>query len=130
MATGYLMDTSAVIKYFSYALTVETTNFIDNVIDEKCVISFITGIELQAWNPTEKDDLMIYEQFVNKATVIGITDQIIQKTIEIRRNNRLKIPDAIIAATAIANSLTLISDNDKDFLKVEGLSYLNPKHIT
>ena len=79
MATSYLIDTSAVIKYFSYAFTVKTIDFIDKVIDERCIISFITEIELQAWNPTEEDDITVYRQFVNKSTIVGITDQIVEK---------------------------------------------------
>jgi predicted nucleic acid-binding protein len=39
----------------------------------------------------------------------------------IRRDKKVKTPDAIIAATAIANDYTLISNNDKDFKSIQGL---------
>lgn len=34
-----------------------------------------------------------------------------------------------MAATALANDLTLIADNDKDFKRVSELKYINPQDI-
>ncbi len=34
---------------------------------------------------------------------------------EIRKTNRIKLPDAIIYATALVNNLTLITRNTSDF---------------
>ena len=39
---------------------------------------------------------------------------------------RLKLPDAIIAATALIHQLTLISRNDSDFNGIKNLRYVNP----
>jgi predicted nucleic acid-binding protein len=39
---------------------------------------------------------------------------------------KTKLPDAIIAATALVNDLTIITRNIKDFDKIEGLEVLNP----
>ncbi len=44
----------------------------------------------------------------------------------LRRSIKIKLPDTIIAATAIVHKLTLVSDNDVDFLRVPKLKYLNP----
>ena len=60
------------------------------------------------------------------SNIITVNQDIIQKTIEIRKKFRLKLPDAVIAATALVYDYTLISDNDKDFVKVSGLKYINP----
>ena len=129
MAKGYLIDTSAVIKYLNQTFSQKAIAFIDTVVDEKSNISFISEIELQVWNPTEAADLSVYTQFVQLSNVIGINSQIIAGTIAIRKKHNLKLADALIAATALVNDLTLLADNDKDFLKVEGLSYMNPKGI-
>ena len=71
---------------------------------------------------------MIYQEFVNASKIYGIDKEIISKTIEVRKDHRLKIADAIIAATALVNNFTLIADNDKDYLKVPALKYVNPKN--
>ena len=128
MAERYLIDTSAVIKYLNQTFTAKSINFIDTVLDEESNISFISEIELQSWNPADENDLIIYQQFINASSVFSISKEIISKTIEIRRANKLKIADAIIAATALVYNLTLIADNDKDFTKVPTLKYINPKH--
>ena len=39
---------------------------------------------------------------------------------------RIKIPDAIIAATALHHQLVLATRNTDDFKEIEGLAYINP----
>ncbi|WP_394996139.1 type II toxin-antitoxin system VapC family toxin [Emticicia sp.] len=55
-----------------------------------------------------------------------LDNSIVYKTIELRRLYKIKLPDAIIAATAIVFDFTLISRNDKDFENINGLKYYNP----
>jgi predicted nucleic acid-binding protein len=50
-------------------------------------------------------------------------------SVNIRRNKKIKTPDAIIAATALAFDYTLISNNDKDFSDIKGLKYINPYKV-
>jgi predicted nucleic acid-binding protein len=101
----------------------------DEIVDTECIISFISEIELQVWNPSNADDVDIYKSFVAGSQVIGINPGIIQQTIIIQKTYKLKLPDALIAATAIDNNLTLIADNDADFKKVPDLKYINPVQI-
>lgn len=130
MAERYLIDTSAVIKYLNQTFPSPGLSFIDETVDAECIISFITEIELQAWNPINPEDLAVYQLFVANSAIIGINDEIIRETIRIRKSHKLKIPDAIIAATAIINNLILLADNNKDFLAVKGLKYINPASLS
>lgn len=45
------------------------------------------------------------------------------KIVELRNTYRLKLPDAIIAATAIVNNIVLVTA-DGDFKKVKGLQLM------
>lgn len=63
------------------------------------------------------------------SVVLGLSDDIVEQTIEIKKENKIKTPDAIIAATAILNQLTLILRNTKDFYEIDGLEVLNPHEI-
>jgi predicted nucleic acid-binding protein len=63
---------------------------------------------------------------VKDSLVLPLTNNIVDKAIEIRRSRKIKLPDAIIAATALAHDYTLISRNDDDFRKIPGLKYINP----
>lgn len=123
-----MIDTSAVIKYLNGTFPKTGIELLDRIVDEESNISFISAIELQVWKPEDLNDLLIYQQFVAISNIIGINDGIISETINIRKTSKIKLPDALIAATAIANDLTLIADNDKDFRKVPALKCLNPKN--
>lgn len=127
MAKGYLIDTSAVIKYLNGTLPDKGLELLDQILDKEGIISFITEIELQVWNPPNPLDIEIYLQFIVGSTVLGIEEPIIKETVRIRKNYKLKLPDALIAATAIVYKLTLVADNDKDFSRIPSLKYLNPK---
>ncbi|WP_353197624.1 type II toxin-antitoxin system VapC family toxin [Parapedobacter defluvii] len=127
MASGYLIDTSAVIKYLNGSFPEPALEFMDSIVDGASNLSFVSEIELQVWTPENPDDLSVYQQFVLNSIVIGVDDDIIAETIRVRKSHKIKLPDALIAATAIVNGLTLIADNDKDFLKVPALEYINPK---
>lgn len=86
-------------------------------------------MELQVWNPPNPKDSKIYRSYVDQSAVFGINHDITQETIKIRKLHNLKLPDALIAATAIINKRTLISDNDKDFKRVSKLKLINPINI-
>ena len=129
MAKRYLIDTSAVIKYLNNTFSAEGLLMIDEIIDQECLLSFITEVELQSWNPTNNQDLSVYIDFVNQSYVYYVDNEIIKETILLRKTYGIKIPDAFIAATALVNDLTLIADNDKDFLKISSLKYINPNKI-
>ena len=129
MATKHLIDTSIAIKYLNQTLPINGVAFIDGFINTDCTISFISEIELQVWNPPDPNDIIVYEQFVSQSDIIGINSAIISETIAIRKNYKLRIADAIIAATALNFDLTLVADNDNDFLRIPSLKYFNPRKI-
>ncbi|MES2428703.1 MAG: type II toxin-antitoxin system VapC family toxin [Bacteroidota bacterium] len=130
MAERYLIDTSGVIKYLNETFPSLSLSLIDEIIDRECVISFIVEIELQVWDPPNPDDLRIYQSFLSNSIIIGVDSDIIREAIRVRKTYKLKLPDAIIAATALINDMTLIADNDKDFTLIPDLKYLNPNHST
>lgn len=127
------MDTNAVSKYLEALYPNEVLLWLHRVLGDTPLISFVTKMELLAYNPpfiTER--VLAYKQdvqtFVNQSFMFGIDDEVIAEGIRIRKTTKIKLPDAIISATAIVHDLVLISSNDKDFEKVIplGLQYLNP----
>ncbi|MEA2055024.1 MAG: PIN domain-containing protein [Candidatus Thermoplasmatota archaeon] len=59
------------------------------------------------------------------ANIISLTNEIANLSIDIRRKYIIKLPDAVIAATALSNDLILVTRNEKDFDGVEVKIY-NP----
>jgi len=129
MGQKYLMDTCAVIKYLDEIFPPDALSFMDDLVDHDSKASFITKIELLVWNPPNPEDIIVRQEFLAGSEIQYIDDEIIERATQIRKITNIKLPDAVIAATAMTFDFVLLSDNDKDFLKVEplGLKYLNPK---
>jgi predicted nucleic acid-binding protein len=86
-------------------------------------------MELLAWPGASNEQTIILTEFINASEVFALEEPIILKSIEIRKAHKTKLPDAIIAATAIVNELTIITRNTKDYDKIEGLEVMNPYDI-
>jgi predicted nucleic acid-binding protein len=76
-------------------------------------ISIITKMEVLVG--TTEDNEEIIREFLDNFTVIALNEEIAETAIEIRKNNKIKLPDAIIWATAKYNNSLLITRNTKDF---------------
>ncbi len=61
-----------------------------------------------------------------EADIISLSDPISDIAINIRQKKAIKLPDAVIAASAIFLNATLVTRNIKDFDGIEGLFLLNP----
>jgi predicted nucleic acid-binding protein len=126
MGTTCLLDTNTVIYFLDALLPVKALDFIEETLDKSgSYISVINKIELLGWQAPSVGALRQVETFVHSSIVLPLTDDVVNKSIEIRQNIKIKLPDAVVAATAIIHDCTLISRNDADFLKVPGLKYLN-----
>jgi len=124
----YLIDTNVISDYFSASLAASGLQFMDSVIDAVPNLSVITQIELLCWKTDTVKEQRV-KDFIIDSEVLDITPDVIIHCVNIRRDKKVKTPDAIIAATAIANDYTLISNNDKDFKGMKGLKYINPYSI-
>lgn len=100
-----------------------------DIIDEETNYSVVTRMELLSYKPATPETELKIKAFIDEGNEFGLTEEIIQQTIAIRRSVKIKLPDAIIAATAIVHKLILLSDNDTDFLRVPRLKYINPARI-
>ena len=122
MGEEYLIDTNAVSDYLENKFTDIASAFFVNIITERPFISFVNQIELLGHN---LPILSKYKEIFEACEVIGISDSIINKTIAIRKSKKIKLPDAIIAATAISLNLTLVTHNLSDFEKIPNLKILD-----
>ena len=121
----YLIDTNVISDYFSASLPVNGLLFMDAVIDDTPNLSVISEIELLCWKTDIANEQRI-KNFITDSVIFNITPNVITQCVTIRRNKKTKTPDAIIAATALAYSLILITNNEKDFTNINGLKIINP----
>ena len=116
------MDTNAVIEFLGAALPTSGSNWLQNIIDQNLHhLSVINQIELLGFKGSLAE-MQTLEDFIDVTNVLPLSDVVVQRTIELRKNYKIKLPDAIIAATALAYNLTLVTRNMADFQKVAGLA--------
>ncbi|MGB6170114.1 MAG: type II toxin-antitoxin system VapC family toxin [Geitlerinemataceae cyanobacterium] len=75
-------------------------------------ISIISQLEFLVFTGLTEADRLLFEQFASRVEVIGLDasqTNLLETTIRMRQQYRLRLPDAIVAATAIVNQATLLS---------------------
>ena len=80
---------------------------------ESCAISIVTWMEVMNGGESQLDDTT--RSFLNHFIAIPIGEPIAERAVKLRRERRLKLPEAIILATALETGLMLVTRNTKDF---------------
>jgi len=124
----YLIDSNGVIDYLGNAFPLKGMDFMNKVIDSVPNVSVITKIEVLGFNALE-EHYKLLTNFVDDATVLDLTGNIVDLTIEIRKKYKTKLPDAIIAATSLVYDLILITRNDSDFKNIATLKIFDPHKL-
>jgi predicted nucleic acid-binding protein len=126
MGKKFLIDTNIIIYYLDNRIPDSQLSTLESIFKSSFNISTITKIELLGWHRINNEIKSKVESFLSRANVIYINSQIENKAIEIKQINKIPIPDAIIAATAIINNFTLTTRNRKDFEWLPKLDIYNP----
>ena len=79
----------------------------------KYTISVITELELLAYPGLSGQEADQVETFISKISVAELTSSVKKHAIDYRKRLNLKLPDAIIAATARALDATLLSNDQR-----------------
>lgn len=124
----YLIDTNTVIDYLANRLPKKGMVFLNDLIDNVANVSVVTKIEVLGFNAPDEHAKMLYE-FIDETTVLELNDNVVNVCIEIRKKHKIKLPDAIIAATAIVYDLTIVSRNISDFKNILDVNIINPHAI-
>ena len=113
----YLIDTNVVSGYFSASFSTSGMDFMDSIIDSIPNLSVITQIELLCWD-SDTNTMQKVKDFIADSLVLGIDDNTIAQCVLLRKGKKIKTPDAIIAASALANGYTIVTVNERDFVNI------------
>lgn len=117
-----LLDTNIVL----YLL--EGDNTLAELLDGKEIfISFISEIELLSYKKMTRAEEEKIKKLLSDVFIIDMNTSIKQKTIELRKEYNLKLPDSIIAATSEHLNIPLLSA-DTSFKKVDAITHLFYQH--
>lgn len=76
-------------------------------------ISIVTWMEVMVG--AKPDEEVSIRRFLSRFELIPVSANIAEQAVKIRRNTRIRLPDAIIRASAEVEHALLISRNTKDF---------------
>jgi predicted nucleic acid-binding protein len=123
---GHLLDTNILIYHLKGDIPEREIEKIESILKHSFIISVITKIEFLGWRKHTFDGFLKAQEFLRHAAIIPVDSELADLAIELRRNNNIKLADALIAATALFNDLVLVTGNEDDFKALEELEIYNP----
>ena len=113
MTDRYVLDTNVALYLLSGRL-------VNPLPVGEFYVAIISEIEMLSFSAIGQEEESKIREFLAQVTIVGLSEEVKQFTIEIRRKYRLKLPDAIVCATAIILDSNLLS-NDVQLGKVTEL---------
>jgi len=89
-------------------------------------VSAVSYIEVLGYHSLNAQAQHYFEVFFQNVTMLPVSFDVIKKASVLRQQQKMSLGDAIIAATALLQGLTLVTHNVKDFEWINGLSVLDP----
>jgi predicted nucleic acid-binding protein len=120
-----VFDSNILIYHLNDALPPLVSNQVESWITEGAVISVMSRIEVLGY-PQTADQLQQSMRLLAYFEEIPLHEPIVQQTITLRQQYRIRLPDALIAATALDCGFPLVTRNTQDFRTIHGLIILNP----
>ena len=114
-----LVDTNVII----YILN-GNRELAENVHGRYTFLSVISELELLSFPKITPKEEFVINSFISDMNVIGLNDDVKRETKRIRKLYGLKLPDSIIAATAVCLNCRLLTA-DQQFLKIPELDVIS-----
>lgn len=108
---GYLLDTNAIIQFLK-----GNAELISLLADADFIATaIIAELEYFSFPRLGEEDLQLYQAFRSRIHVYDVPSDdpmFTQLVVNARKRNGMKLPDAIIAATARVNDLAILTADD------------------
>jgi len=120
-----IFDTNIFIYHLNNQLSESGENLLRMGLMGQGAYSVISRIEVLGFQQSNLEEARA-KQLLSRLVELPLTLEIAERTIQLRKHFKIKVPDAIIAATALEYSLQLITRNTADFSNIEALRLANP----
>ncbi len=109
----YLLDTCFILGFYNRSDEAIQTIHNHKIKYEQCAISIINRMEVFGFSALEAEDEINLQDIFSKFVCLDISTEIEQETIRLRKQHKIKLPDAIILATARVYNLQLVTFDKK-----------------
>lgn len=113
MGLSVVLDTNVVIYWLKDLLA-------EDLPAERLAVSLITEMELLSFPAADPSEIAGIQACLARLEIVPVSEAVKSHAVTIRREHRLKLPDAIVAGTARALDAELLSNDDR-FSRVPGL---------
>ncbi len=121
---AFLLDTNVLIYHLGG--DARMARWMQPTPTTRPAVSVITRIEVLAHHSVAGTPEPAVRRLLDSLETLGLSDSVIERTVRLRRDHRLKLPDAIIAATAVASDRVLVTNDLRGFAAVPGLRLAGP----
>jgi predicted nucleic acid-binding protein len=121
-----VLDTNPLIYFLNDAIDAAVSQRIEQALRSSAKFSVITRMEVLGWRGHTEDSRQRARRLLDQLDEIALTSVVVERVIEIRSQLAIKLPDAIIAASALVEKLPLMTRNIEDFKRVSGLDLIDP----
>ena len=113
-----LVDTNVFIRLFEGDADVA-----EYLQGKHLFVSIITEMELLGFHGISETDKQFYRMVLDDCSLMELSQPVKERTILLKQQHKIRLPDAIIAATADYLSIPLLTF-DKGFSKLRGIDIL------
>lgn len=117
-----LVDSNIII----YSIKPEHAELRRFIIEHAPAASAVSMVEVLGYHRLTDEDRRDFEDFFTAAVVLPISAEVIERAVRLRQSKKMTLGDALIAGTALAHSLALVTRNTKDFDWIDELRLIDP----
>ena len=118
----YVLDTNVLI--YQAAADTAVTAFLGAHRHELFYVPSIVVAEFLSYPPIAEAEAAAFKAVVSQAIILNLDFTLAERAAALRRIYRIKLPDAIVAASAMLTHSELVTRNTRDFKKVAGLKLI------
>ena len=117
-----LIDTNLII----YAAQPPYRWLLPLITTADCHFATVSKIEVLGFKGILPPEETFFRTYFSALIPLDLTDEIVERAIDIRKNKKIKLGDSVIAATALVHNLELHTRNIDDFKSLRDLILVDP----
>jgi predicted nucleic acid-binding protein len=117
-----LIDSNIII----YAAQPEHSSLRHFIAQNAPAVSAVSYVEVLGYHQLREADRLQFERFFATATILPLSQPVLDEAVRLRQRSRMTLGDALVAATCLVHGLVLVTHNTADFDGIPGLDVLDP----